>query len=159
MSQLASFTYLNASDVPYLGFWSKPKPRLFRKPVSEYENLLGKHTLRDYTFGDADGTYVWFVLEWIELHDKKFNRCVDPVIATLMKHIGGSHWIIKHDDARLAALLECPPNDNEWMAFVNKIKKIAGVDLEREFFEAARLQVHERLSEIKPSEALLISLG
>ena len=159
MSQLASFTVLKASDVPHLGFWSKPKPRLFRKPECKFSELLGQHTLRESTFDDSDGIYVAFVLAWMELQDEKFGRYANPVIGSLMKYIGGSHWILQFKDQRLSALIEKPLPECEWGTFLTKIEASKEIDFEWASFEAARRFVHARFLELKQDEALLVSVG
>jgi len=74
MSQLASFTYMKAADAPFLGFWSRPKPRLFRKPEYKFTGFLHQHALRESVFDDTDGVHVGLVLAWIESQDERFSR-------------------------------------------------------------------------------------
>jgi hypothetical protein len=76
MSQIASFTVLKASDVSHLGFWSKPKPRLFRKPECRFNELLRPHVLKEQVFREADGAYVALVFAWLESLDKRFSKGV-----------------------------------------------------------------------------------
>ena len=159
MSQLASFTVLKKSDVPHLGFWSKPKPRWFRKPESKFSELLGQHTLRESIFDYSDGIYVAFVLTWIELQDQNFGRYVNPVIGSLMKHIGGSHWILQFNDQRLADLIKNPMPELEWESFLRKIEASKEVDFEWASFDAARCFFYEKLLELKQDEAMLVSVG
>jgi hypothetical protein len=159
MSQLASITVLKASDVPHLGFWSKPKPRWFRKPESKFSEFLEKHRLRESIFDYSDGIYVAFVLAWIELQDEKFERYANPVIKSLMKYAGGSHWILQFKDQHLSALIEKPLPESEWETLLNKIGASKEIDFEWDSFEAARGFVYEKLLDLKEGEALLISVG
>ncbi len=159
MSILASFTFLKASDVPHLGFWSKPKPRWFRAPENKFSELLRQHTLREVIFDGSDGIYVAFVFAWVELQDDRFGRYVNPVIGSLMKYIGGSHWILQFKDQRISGLIEESFPECEWRAFLNKIEASKGVDFEWASFEAARCFVHARILELGPDEAILVSVG
>lgn len=159
MSQIASFTVLKASHVPQLGFWSKPKPRLFRKPVNMFDELLRPHVLREQSFGDADGVYVALVFAWIDSLDAKLSEEADPVVHEVRKNLGGSHWLLTSADMRLVGMLGKPLAESEWPEFLRKI----GVEDDSEFewgaFETARLFVRDRLSELKPDEAMLVSIG
>src|SRR5688572_11196167 len=98
MSQIASFAYLRESDVPFLGFWSKPKQRLFRKPESKFNELLRQHTLRERVFKTADGVYVALVFAWLELNEQSLVTGADPVIETVRRRVSGSHWLVKSSD-------------------------------------------------------------
>lgn len=53
MSQLSSFVRLRLTDVPHRGFWSKPKPRLFRKPESRFDEFLRRHEVASRTYDRA----------------------------------------------------------------------------------------------------------
>jgi hypothetical protein len=159
MSQIASFTVLKASDVPHLGFWSKPKPRLFRKPENMFDALLRPHVLREQIFGEADGAYVALVFAWIDSLDKGFSERTDTVVDTLRKNLGGSHWLLKSAEVRLVALLGKPLADSEWPTFLRRIDVENGSSFEWSAFETARLFVRDRLSELKPNEAMLVAIG
>ena len=159
MSILASFTFLKASDVPHLGFWSKPKPRLFRRPECKFPELLKQHTLREFLFDDSDGIYVAFVLAWMESQDERFGRYVNPVIGSLMKYIGGSHWVLQFKDRCLSDLIKEPLRECEWRAFLTKIEASREIDFEWASFETARRFVYARILELEPDEALLVSVG
>lgn len=159
LMSLASFIILKASDVPHLGFWAKPKPRWFRKPESRYSEFLNKHTLRDSTFTASDGIYVAFIMAWIELKDVKFRRYSNPVIGSLMKYIGGSHWIFQFHDKRLSALIQEPLPEKEWEGFLGNIDASKETDFEWESFEIARCFVLEVIKDLSQDEALLISVG
>ena len=159
MSQIASFTVLRASDVPHLGFWSKPKPRLFRKPESKFEELLRPHVLRENTFGEADGVYVALVCAWIDSLAGSFSKQADPVIDSVRKNLAGSHWLLKFADQRLLALLDTPCSESDWRTFQRKIDIEDASEFDRGTFDGARVFVRERLSELKPDEAMLVSIG
>ena len=158
MSQIASFVYLKEADVPFLGFWSKPKARLFRKPESKFNELLRQHTLRESIFKSADGVYVALVFAWLELEDREFAGRADPVLNTLRRRISGSHWLVKSSDPQPLFRTTAPLHESDWASFLGKIH----VD-ERNYgwssFETARGFVVERLSELQTGEALLISVG
>lgn len=158
MSQIASFTVLKLSDVPNLGFWSKPKPRLFRKPECMFDELLRPHVLRERIFGEADASYVALVFAWIDSLDKKFSKEADRVIGSVRKHLGGSHWLMESADQRLVELLNKPLTEIEWPKFLEKIHIENGNEFVWGSFDTARLFVRDRLSELKPNEAMLISI-
>ena len=158
MSQIASFTYLKESDVPFLGFWSKPKPRFFRKPENKFTELLRQHTLRESVLESVDGVYVALAFAWLELTDRRFKTEADPVLKTLRRQVGGSHWLMKFNDVRGVSLLKESLPQSDWPSFLHRI----GVDEENyawPSFEAARHFVFERLSDLKSGEALLVSVG
>ncbi|MBK8038327.1 MAG: hypothetical protein IPK22_14530 [Verrucomicrobiaceae bacterium] len=159
MSQIASFTVLKVSDVPHLGFWSKPKPRLFRKPESRFDELLRPHILRAQVFGEADGVYVALVFAWLESLDKRFSKEAAPVIGSVRKNLGGSHWLMEFADRRLVPMISKPLVESEWTTFLSKIDTSSGRQFAWNSFDEARLFVRDQLSELKPTEALLISIG
>lgn len=159
MSQIASFTVLKESEASNLGFWSKPKPRLFRKPVNMFEELLRPHVLREQSFGGGDGVYVALVFAWIDTLDAEFAAEADPVIHSVRKNLGGSHWLMKTADMRLVGMLDTPLAESEWPTFLRKIGVEDDSEFERGAFETARLFVRDRLSELKPNEAVLVSIG
>lgn len=159
MSQIASFTYLKQTDVPFLGFWSKPKPRLFRAPVNQFPQLLQQHALKEHVFDKADGVYVGLVLAWMELEDREFQDDKDPVIRTMQKNLGGSHWILKWEHRRLLPLLATDISSGAW----SKVCSLAAPEQPEMFdesqFHLAQSEVHQRLSEIAEGEALLVAVG
>jgi hypothetical protein len=159
MSQITSFTVLKASDVPHLGFWSKPKPRLLRKPENMFDELLRPHVLREQIFGDADGAYVALVFAWIDSLDKRFSERTDPAVETLRKNLGGSHWLMKSTDAPLVASLGKPLAESEWPTFLRRIDVENESEFEWSAFETARLFVRDRMHELKANEAMLVSIG
>ena len=159
MSQIASFTVLKASDVPRLGFWSKPKPRLFRKPECRFEELLKPYVLREQVFEEADGSYVALTFAWLESLDKSFSKEADPVIGTVRKNLGGSHWLLKFADQRLLALCSKPFAESERTSFMGKFGVENEGEVDWDSVDAARLFLCDRLSELKPDEALLIAIG
>lgn len=159
MSQIASFTVLNVSDVPNLGFWSKPKPRLFRKPESRFDELLRPHVLREQVFEEADGVYIGLVFAWLESLDNRLAKEADPVIGSVRKNLGGSHWLMEFPDRRLVTLISKPLAQTEWLTFLHKINSECGSAFDWNSFDIARLFLLDQLSELKPTEALLISIG
>jgi hypothetical protein len=159
MSQIASFTVLKTSDVPHLGFWSKPKPRLFRKPRSMFEELLRPHVLRERIFDEADAVHVALVFAWIDSLDGNLSKEADPVIDSVRTHVGGSHWLMTSADQRLLALIDRPITETEWAALLRKIDVQASDAFDRGAFDAARICVVDRLSELQPNEAMLVSIG
>jgi hypothetical protein len=159
MSQIASFTFLNAADVPHLGFWSKPKPRLFRKPECKFDELIRPHILREQLFEESDGIYVALVFVWLETLDKKFSKEADPVIGTVRKNLGGSHWLLKFADQRLITLISKPLAESDWPTFLSRVDIGSGGEFEWNSFDVARLFLRDRLSELQPTEAMLISIG
>jgi hypothetical protein len=159
MSQIASFTVLKTSDVPHLGYWSKPKPRLFRKPRSMFEELLRPHVLRERIFDEADAVHVALVFAWIDSLDENFSKEADPVIDSVRTHVGGSHWLMKTADQRLLALIDSPLTETEWAALLRKIDGENPDAFDRGGFDAARIFVFDRLSELEPKEAMLVSIG
>ena len=157
MSQIASFTYLNVSDVPLLGFWSKPKPRLFRKPENKFPEFLKQHALRESIF-ECDGIYVALVFAWIEVQDLNFAKDADPVINSVRKHVEGSHWLVTSANSSFLTVLDKPLKQSDWPIFLRNI----GCDAEHfdwTCFEEAKRYVRERISDLKFSEALLVSVG
>ena len=159
MSQIASFTVLKTSDVPHRGYWSKPKPRLFRKPRSMFEELLRPHVLRERIFDEADAVHVALVFAWIDSLDENFSKEADPVIDSVRTHVGGSHWLMKTADQRLLALIDSPLTETEWAALLRKIDGENPDAFDRGGFDAARICVFDRLSELEPKEAMLVSIG
>jgi len=159
MGQIASFLVLQASAVSHLGFFSKPKLRLFRRPECMFNELLRPHVLHEYIFDAGDAAYIALVFAWIDFIDQTFSREADPVVGSVRKNLGGSHWLLKFTDQRLLPLLCKPILERDWPAFLMRI----GIDYCSEYdlitFDTARLFVHDRLSELKPSEAMLISIG
>jgi len=158
MSQIASFTYLRESDIPFLGFWAKPKLRLFRKPVSKFDEMLRKHAIREFVFGAADGVYVAFVFAWFELKGCWSASEEDPVIHTVRRWIEGSHWLVecRHRQKILSISGSLP--QSEWPLFLQKIGAKES-DYDWRFFDAAAHFVHDRVSELQVGEALLVSVG
>lgn len=159
MSQIASFTILKVSDVPNLGFWSKPKPRLFRKPECKFEELLRPHVLREHVFCEADGAYVALVFAWLDSLDKKFAKDADPVIGSVRKNLGGSHWLMEFADRRLVTLISEPLTESDWPKFLRRVAIASESGFAWKSFDAARLFLLDRLSELQPTEAMLISIG
>jgi hypothetical protein len=159
MSQIASFTYLKASDVPFLGFWSKPKPRWFGRAENKFSEYLEPHTLREFIFSETDGVYVAFVFAWLELQDKNFARYANPVISSLLQNLGGAHWLVQFADRRLAAALDNPLPESQWPSLLREIEALPDVDFEWESFDISRSYVRDRILEVQDAEALLISVG
>lgn len=159
MSQIASFTVVKASDVPHLGFWSKPKPRLFRKPRSMFEELLRPHVLRQQIFDQADAVHVALVFAWIDSLDGSFAKQADPVIDSVRKHLGGSHWLMTSADRRLLSLSDSPLSETGWAVLLRRIDGDDPDPFDRGAFDAARSFVFDRLSELQPGEAMLVSIG
>lgn len=159
MSQIAVFTFTKASDVPHFGFWSKPKPRLFRRAECKFDEFLKERAKRQESFTGGDGVYVALVFAWIEAQDKSFSEEADPVIETVRKNVSGSHWLPKFPDQRLRLLIEKPMAETEWIPFLSSlgIEEIEGYRLN--LFNEARRFVHEKFSELKEDEALLVSVG
>jgi hypothetical protein len=159
MSQLASFTYFNAVKVPFLGVWSKPQPRWFRRPENKFNDYLKPHTLREYIFDETDGIYVAFVFAWLELRDKNFAKYPNPVISSLLRNLGGAHWLVQFADRRLATALENPLPELQWPSLLREIEAHPGIDFEWESFDIARNYVRDRILELQDAEALLVSVG
>jgi len=159
MSQIASFTYLKAFDVPHLGFWSKPKPRLFRKPECKFDELLRPHVLREQLFEEADGVYVALVFVWLKTVDQRFSWEADPIIDSVRKNIGGSHWLMKFADQRLIQVFHNPLAEIEWRTFLTKMNIESESEFDWKSFNVTAVFVRDRLSDLKPSEALLTSTG
>jgi hypothetical protein len=158
MSQIGSFTYLAATHVPMLGFWSKPKPRLFRSPESKFQDYLCEKKLRDFTFGAADGVYVALVFAWLQHSDSSFGKGVDPVIETVRRNVGGSHWLLLHDDRRWLNVISASPSDESLSVFLKNTGD-ASSWFERSNFDLARKYVADRIAEIAVNESLLVSVG
>lgn len=159
MGQIATFIVFQASAVPHLGFFTKPKPRLFRRPECMFDELLRPHVLHEHIFEVADAVYVALVFAWIDFIDQTFSMEADPVVGSVRKNLGGSHWLLKFADQRLLPLFCKPILERDWPAFLLRI----GIDYCSEYdliiFDTARLFVRDRLSELKPGEAMLISIG
>ena len=159
MGQIATFIVFQASAVPHLGFFTKPKPRLFRRPECMFDELLRPHALHEHIFEAADAVYVALVFAWIDFIDQTFSMEADPVVGSVRKNLGGSHWLLKFADQRLLPLFCKPILERDWPAFLLRI----GIDYCSEYdliiFDTARLFVRDRLSELKPGEAMLISIG
>lgn len=158
MSQIATFTYLKESDIPFLGFWSKPKKRLFRRPECMFGVLLKEHQLRSSVFDDGDGSYVELVFMQLELLDAQFRNEHDPVLDTVRARVEGSHWLVTHSDRRLARWLNQQLNEGEWLDFLRQVDAIEfGYLLSR--FEKARWFVKSCIENLNPEEAALVSIG
>lgn len=159
MGQIATFIVFQASAVPHLGFFTKPKPRLFRRPECMFDELLRPHVLHEHIFEAADAVYVALVFAWIDFIDQTFSMEADPVVGSVRKNLGGSHRLLKFADQRLLPLFCKPILERDWPAFLLRI----GIDYCSEYdliiFDTARLFVRDRLSELKPGEAMLISIG
>lgn len=158
MSQIASFTYLKESDVPFLGFWSKPKARLFRRPVSRFDEFLRQHTLRKSIFEAADGVYVAFAFAWFEMKGWWSASEEDPVIETVRRHLEGSHWLVEFRHQQKILPLRETFSQREWPSLLLKVG-VNEADFERDAFEVALHFVLERFAELKVGEALLVSIG
>jgi hypothetical protein len=159
MSQIAVFTYLKDSDVPFLGFWSKPKARIFGKPVSKFEEHLQEHLLRQESFSGADGVYVAFVFAWVEQQDKGFSRETDPVIGTVRKNVQGSHWLLRSADARRSPRFAEGPTKDGWAEFLGSLGVGVQEGYRFDLFNLARAYAHARVSALQPAEALLVSVS
>jgi hypothetical protein len=158
MSQIASFTYLKESDVPFLGFWSKPKSRLFHKAESKFTELLRQHALREAVLEAADGVYVALVFAWLEKNGGWLDGEADPVLHTVRKQVGGSHWLAKSGDVQRVLSIKEQLSQSEWSSFLQKINgNEANCDWHS--FDTVIRFVRERLCEVKSGEALLISIG
>ena len=158
MSQIASFTFLRASDVSFLGFWSKPKPRLFRKPIGQFSDFLRQHALREMMFDGADGVYVALVFAWLETIHRAAHE-EDPVIRTVRKNIGGSHWLIKHPSSYTAAKTTQHFQPEDLQTIATKFGIETEFQLEMTSVYLALSFVEERLAEVTTEEALLVSIG
>ena len=141
-----------------LGFWSKPKPRLFRSPESKFQDYLCEKKLRDLVFGASDGVYVALVFAWLQHLDASFGKGADPVIETVRSNVGGSHWLLLHDDRRWLNVISASPSEDT-MSFFLKTIRDASSWFERSSFDLARKYVADRISEIAVNESLLVSVG
>lgn len=158
MSQIASFTYLKQSDVPLLGFWSKPKRRLFRKPESKFDEMVRQHTVRESIFEAADGVYVAFVFAWLELKGWWVASEEDPVIHTVRRQVGGSHWLVEFRHRQNILSIREPLPQSEWPCFLQKIGANES-EYDWHSFDKARRFVLEKLCELKTEECLIVSVG
>ncbi len=159
MGQLASFTYIRTKDAPFLGFWSKPKPRWFRRPENKFDEYLRQHALRESVFQDADGYYIALIFGWIEFQDKKCARRYEhPLTESLQKNLGGAHWLIAFEDRQLSLFDDMLP-ESEWSAFLARIGEGPQADFEWESFDLSRRYVHDRFAELQNGETLLVSVG
>jgi hypothetical protein len=124
-----------------------------------FDELLRPHVLHEHVFEAADAVYVALVFAWIDFIDQTFSMEADPVVGSVRKNLGGSHWLLKFADQRLLPLFCKPILERDWPAFLLRI----GIDYCSEYdliiFDTARLFVRDRLSELKPGEAMLISIG
>jgi hypothetical protein len=62
-------------------------------------------------------------------------------------------------DQRLLALIDRSITETEWAALLRKIDVQASDAFDRGAFDAARICVVDRLSELQPNEAMLVSIG
>ena len=124
-----------------------------------FDELLRPHVLHEHVFEAADAVYVALVFAWIDFIDQTLAMEADPVVGSVRKNLGGSHWLLKFADQRLLPLFCKPILERDWPAFLLRI----GIDYCSEYdliiFDTARLFVRDRLSELKPGEAMLISIG
>jgi hypothetical protein len=158
MSQLASFTYLKIEHVSMLGFWSKPKPRLFRSSESKFEDYLNEKQLRHFIFKSADGVYVALVFAWLHSLDSSLMHDPDPVIETVRRNVGGSHWLLMHSSQKSLKLLSIETSTESFTAW----RKNMGEKLswnEHDAFESARKYLIDKIADIALNEALLVSVG
>lgn len=158
MSQLASFTFIKESDLPFLGFWSKPKSRLLRRPEQRFDQYLAARSLREYIC-DTDGFYVALCFVWIEHENPAFTRNQDPVAGTLIKNLGGAHWLLRADDRKFLVSIATPIASTEWEAIIPVIAKDHYDGLNPDIFEKARAFTAARCAELHNDEALLVSIG
>jgi hypothetical protein len=124
-----------------------------------FEELLRPHVLRERIFDEADAVHVALVFAWIDSLDENFSKEADPVIDSVRTHVGGSHWLMKTADQRLLALIDSPLTETEWAALLRKIDGENPDAFDRGGFDAARIFVFDRLSELEPKEAMLVSIG
>jgi hypothetical protein len=110
--------------------------------------------LRDVAFLDADGVYVALAIRWLNEKNIADFSCNDPVIDTLRKNTGESHWIITFN--------------HSFDKFVNNPNLITNnnfsdndmiADFRFSNFELALKFIKSRILELQHSEALLISIG
>ncbi len=158
MSQIASFTYIRESDVPFLGFWSKPQRRLFGKAEDKFGEYLTLHKTGEVIFKDCDGVYVALVLAFLQLKEPSIEDGADPVIQTVRKQVSGSHWLLNANAAIRVAPISEPITQSSWVPFLQSLGCNAS-EFSLDFFDRARGFVVGRILDIKPGEALLISVG
>ena len=158
MSEIASFTYLRAADVPFLGLWSKPQPRFFRKPICKFSEFLQEHALRELIFDGTDGVYISLVFAWLETSHRAADK-EDPVIRTVRKNIGGCHWLIKHTSPYVAAMAAHHFQPEALISFSTEQGPETGFNPETSSLNLALSYVEQRLSEITAAQALLVSVG
>jgi len=158
MSQLASFMFLRDSDVPFLGFWSKPKPRWFRSPENLFDQYLKPRVLREYVC-DEDGLYVALCFGWIAREDRAFERNQDPVAQTLNRNLGGAQWIVRPDDRRFFGNVRNGVSPSLWQELVHTLAPDLDAELNPEAFERASRYVVAKVDELNDREALLVSVG
>ena len=159
MSQIAVFTSLRAKDVPFLGFWSKPKLRFFRRPESKFDEFLERNALRQVTYTSSDGVYVALVFAWIDQRDVTFSRDANIIIETVRKHVSGSHWLVRAEPGRLLPVIGAGMTDGDWCSFLGTLGVDSSEGYRLDLFESARRFVHEQLSAMQAGEALLVSVG
>jgi hypothetical protein len=124
-----------------------------------FDELLRPYVLHEFIFDAGDAAYIALVFAWINFMVQTFSREADPVIDSVRKDLGGSHWLLKFGDQRLRLLLRIPIFESEWSTFAMRIASDKYSESDLCAFSMARLLVSDRLSELKPSEAMLISIG
>ncbi|HYF36409.1 MAG TPA: hypothetical protein VD994_14030 [Prosthecobacter sp.] len=159
MGLIASFDYVKTSDVPFLGFWSMPKRRLFRSPLVEFDKRLAEHALKSLVFSQTDGVYVALVFAWLETCTPVLKREADPVIETLRRRLKGSYWLLQHDDRAIVEALQKAMEPREWDAFLRQLKEGADLGWSLDSYSDARLYLRDRIMEVTPMTALLVSVG
>lgn len=156
MGLIASFTVIKETDVPFLGVWSKLRRGFFRPKYRFYE-LLKEHTLREAVFEAADGYYVALVFGWLDLNRDEFERDMAPFIDTVRRHMGGSYWLITSSNLAATSFLKEPMPESQWPEFLRMISETEG-ELRLELFEEARQFAVQQISELRPGEALFVSV-
>lgn len=159
MSQIASFTYLRSSDVPLIGFWSKPKARLFKLPSSQFFEFISKHANRRLIFDSGDGLYIALVFAWLTKNVPSFEDEVDLVLNTVRKHTGNSCWLFSYRDKFIAEYLGNALSDKEWIDFQHDIVPEMRNDLLKDRFQTASTFVKRSIEELQRDEALLVWVG
>lgn len=158
MGMIASFTVIKEKDVPFLGVWSKMRRGFFRRRYVFCE-LLKEHTLREAVFESADGYYVALVFGWLDINDERFERDVEPFIRTVrrQRHMGGSYWLITSSNLAATSFLKQPMSESQWREFLRMIGE-REEELRLELFEEARHFAVQQISELRPGEALFVSV-
>ena len=105
MSQLAFFTFLPQKKAAFLGLWSMPERRLFRKPICRFEERLTENLLHESVY-DGDGLFIALVFAILEKHGIYSILNEDPVAKTLRKRLEISCWILSWLDQEIATDLE-----------------------------------------------------